>query len=90
MLQRILIIAVVMGGGLPAMAQTPPSYLVLRSPHNTVHTVRRHQSRYVQPRGYETTVHRQTYAYGWFGVAPRRHWSRHTGYYGNYWQWSAR
>jgi len=28
------------------------------------------------------------YAYGFFGVAPRSHASRHFGYYRNYTQWS--
>jgi hypothetical protein len=26
-------------------------------------------------------------AYGWFGVAPRRHTITHTGYYGSHWLW---
>jgi hypothetical protein len=32
----------------------------------------------------------QPYAYGWFGVQPRRHWTRHFGYYRNYTEWSAK
>jgi hypothetical protein len=32
----------------------------------------------------------QPYAYGWFGVQPRRHWSRHFGYYRTYTEWSAK
>jgi hypothetical protein len=32
----------------------------------------------------------QPYAYGWFGAQPRRHWSRHFGYYRTYTEWSAK
>jgi hypothetical protein len=39
---------------------------------------------------YGIRVTAPTYAYGWFGVQPRRHWSRHFGYYRNYTQWSGR
>jgi hypothetical protein len=89
-LQRILIAAMMTGFALPAMAQAPPSYLILRSPRKPVHHVPQHYHGVVPPRAYGATVDRPTYAYGWFGVAPRKHWSRHTGYYRNYTQWSAR
>lgn len=29
----------------------------------------------------------QTYAYGWFGVAPRQKWTWHWDYYSNRWIW---
>lgn len=58
-----------------------PSYLILRAPAQTA------QGRpYYPGRAYE--VKPQTYAYGWFGAAPRTHWHRHTGYYSGYLQWS--
>lgn len=87
---RILIVFLATGAGLPALGQAPPSYLVLRTPHGTIHSAPGHQGGHVPPRGVATTVHHPTYAYGWFGAAPRQHWSRHTGYYRNYTQWSAR
>jgi hypothetical protein len=61
----------------------PPSYLLLRraeSPGN----------RYA-PGHYDAAMYdarTSGYAYGFFGVAPRSHASRHFGYYRNYTQWS--
>jgi hypothetical protein len=66
-------------------ALRPPSYLLLRAATAPTH------SRSV--RGFipaaPFAVEASPYAYGWFGVQPRRHGSRHFGYYNNYTQWSA-
>jgi hypothetical protein len=37
--------------------------------------------------GYGQPVTGSTYAYGWFGVAPRRHFTFHWDYYNNRWMW---
>jgi len=69
----------------PARQPSAPSYWTLAAPQ-----VRQgnHTHRFYP--GYARPVQTQTYAYGWFGVQPRRHWSKHYGYYGNFTQWSAR
>jgi hypothetical protein len=61
----------------------PPTYLLLRrseSPGKHYH------------RGYSDAAmydaRASGYAYGYFGVAPRSHASRHFGYYRNYTEWS--
>ena len=64
-------------------ARTMPSYLVLRTPARS----EKHHS-YTPARGYGVTT--SPYAYGWFGARPKRHWSRGTGYFGDYLQWSVR
>ena len=87
---RILIVAMITSVGVPALAQAPPSYLILRTPQHATSVVPHTPGGYSPPRGYAIPVQRPTYAYGWFGAAPRQHWSRHTGYYRNYTQWSAR
>jgi hypothetical protein len=48
-----------------------PPYLILRQ----------------SPGGYAQPTVGHPYAYGWFGVAPRRHTITHTGYYGSHWLW---
>jgi len=61
----------------------PPSYLLLRraeSPGN------HHRPGYADAAMYDART--SGYAYGFFGVAPRSHASRHFGYYRNYTQWS--
>jgi hypothetical protein len=61
----------------------PPSYLILRrseSPGN------RYAPGYYDAAMYDART--SGYAYGFFGVAPRSHASRHFGYYRNYTQWS--
>jgi hypothetical protein len=63
-----------------------PSYVLLRPPVAASHKA---PLRGVYP-GYEIPVQTQAYSYGWFGAAPRRHWSLHHGYYGHYTEWSAR
>ncbi len=40
--------------------------------------------------GYLTPSPKPSFAYGWFGVKPRRHKGVHYGYYNNYTQWSNR
>lgn len=71
-------------GGLSRQGQAaPPAYLVLRrveapGPHG-------------QPGHWDAAlVERRAsgYAYGFFGVAPRAHASRHFGFYRTYTQWS--
>jgi len=66
-----------------ALAQGPPSYLILRAPAKT------HKGKaYQNGRGYEAPAH--AYSYGWFGAKPRSHWRCHIPYYANYFQWSKR
>jgi hypothetical protein len=44
---------------------------------------------FIQPGygGYGQFAPAQTYAYGWFGVAPRQKWTWHWDYYGDRWIW---
>jgi hypothetical protein len=63
-----------------------PAYLVLRGPSAPT----RHHPTYGYHPGRPVYLETRAYAYGWFGVKPRRHYSRHTGYFGNYREWSAR
>jgi len=44
---------------------------------------------FIQPNygGYPQVNSAPTYAYGWFGVAPRRLWTFHWAYYGGRWIW---
>ena len=39
---------------------------------------------------YQPPVDLRPYPYGWFGVSPRGHASRHFGYYRQFTQWSVR
>jgi hypothetical protein len=43
----------------------------------------------IQPNncGYPQVNPAPTYAYGWFGVAPRRLWTFHWAFYGDRWIW---
>jgi len=61
----------------------PPAYLILRRPEAPG---RHHQPGYSDAAMYDART--SGYAYGFFGVAPRSHASRHFGYYRNYTQWS--
>jgi hypothetical protein len=72
--------------GSATQAASPSEYLILRP--NMVKTGK-HGRRVFHP-GLETPAVAQGYAYGWFGAAPRGHWSRHTGYYNNYIRWTLR
>ena len=65
-----------------AQAQVP-QYYVVQAPAPTMHAGGHgYYPAQTQP------VARHRYAYGWFGAAPKRHWSRHFGYYRDYTQWS--
>ncbi len=84
-MRKILFVLLLLTPNL-AWAADYPSYLVLRtpkSPHRPAATYG-----YYPGRAQEVTA--QGYAYGWFGVSPRQHWSRHFGTSRNYTQWSAR
>jgi hypothetical protein len=61
--------------GRPLVAPTPvPQYLILRQTSG----------------GVATPTIGQPYAYGWFGVSPRRHTITHRGYYGSHWLFPGR
>ena len=81
----LLVLAIVSTWVIPPaqVCAARPSYLVLRVPARQ----EKHRT-YYPARGY--AVKATPYAYGWFGVRPKRHWTRSTGYYGNYLQWSSR
>lgn len=76
------------GAGGFAAAQEPSQtqYLIL---HPNMVKMGKHGKRIYHP-AEEVPAVAQGYAYGWFGAAPRRHWSRHHGYYNNYVRWSLR
>jgi hypothetical protein len=61
----------------------PPAYLILRRPESPG---RHYHPGYSDAAMYDART--SGYAYGFFGVAPRSHASRHFGYYRNYTQWS--
>lgn len=61
----------------------PPAYRVLR---RTESPGRHHQPGH--PDAVMVESRAAGYAYGYFGVAPRSHASRHFGYYRAYTQWS--
>lgn len=82
---RCLIFAACVAGLLPTptLAGEPPAYLLLRrgeSPGKNHHPGHADAAMY--------DVRTSGYAYGYFGVAPRSHASRHFGYYRTYTQWS--
>jgi hypothetical protein len=64
-------------------AATPPAYLVLRR-----HAApgQNHRPGHADAAMYDARI--SGYAYGYFGVAPRSHSSRHFGYNRTYTQWS--
>jgi hypothetical protein len=68
-----------------ARAEAPP-YLLLRTPSAPLP----HQPTYARYPGDGYGVSTHSYAYGWFGAAPRKHWTRHFGYYRSYTQWSGK
>jgi hypothetical protein len=67
----------------PACA-TPPAYLLLRRAESPGPYYRHG---YPDAAMYDART--SGYAYGFFGVAPRSHASRHFGVYRNYTQWSS-
>lgn len=76
--------AVLLLGCLPGIATAgPPSYLLLRDPESPGPKL---QPGYPGAVSYD--VRSYGYAYGYFGVAPRTHCSRHFGIYRLYTQWS--
>lgn len=83
LLVRICLLGLLLGT-LAATAQAgPPSYLLLRRAESP--------GSHGQPGGpagefYDARTY--GYAYGYFGVAPRTHWSRHFGTNRMYTQWS--
>ena len=70
-------------GAATAVQAGPPTYLMLRRPESP--------GKHYQP-GYPDAAMMDArtsgYAYGFFGVAPRSHASRHFGVNRNYTQWS--
>lgn len=83
---ELALIAVLLAGGAiapPPASAAPPAYLVLRrteapGPHHLPG----------EPDATLIDMPASGYAYGWFGAAPRKHASRHFGYYRTYTQWS--
>lgn len=69
-------------GASPALAG-PPAYLLLRRPESPGKC---YAAGYPDAANYD--VRTSGYAYGYFGVAPRQHASRHFGYYRTFTQWS--
>jgi hypothetical protein len=80
----IVIAAGVLASCLTASAVAgPPTYLMLRRPESP--------GKHYQPGKPDAAMldaRTSGYAYGFFGVAPRAHASRHFGNYRNYTQWS--
>lgn len=75
-----------MQGIAPLVASAgPPSYLLLRQPESPGPY---HHPGYPSAARYD--VRSCGYAYGYFGVTPRMHASRHFGFYRDYTQWSWR
>ena len=82
-MKRLLLASIVLFA-LASQAQAgPPSYLLLRRPEAP-----KHLHLVPQPASQAYTVQTHGYAYGYFGVAPRQHHSRHFGVYRTYTQWS--
>ena len=72
------------GGLADSAAAGGPTYLILQPPVTGHHG---HAGRFS---GQSIPVTTQAYAYGYFGATPKRHCSRHFGYYRNYTQWSSK
>jgi hypothetical protein len=87
LIAALLTLAAAAGCAEPAHAQATP-YIILQTP--TPRTSHGPQPPRINSAGIAYPVAPPTYAYGWFGVQPRRHWSRHFGYYRNYTQWTRR
>jgi hypothetical protein len=67
-----------------ALAGYPP-YLILQTPPSGPRQV----PQGANP-GIQHGVSAPAYSYGYFGVQPRKHVSRHYGYYRNYKEWSCK
>ena len=83
---RLSMVWLLMAAPLGAAAEEFPSYLILRTPKAKPAP----HATYGYSPGRTQEVIAQGYSYGWFGVAPRQHWSLHFGTSRNYTQWSAR
>ncbi|MFT5524422.1 MAG: hypothetical protein ACI9HK_002376 [Pirellulaceae bacterium] len=70
----------------PAQSEAKQRYLILKTPAAAT----RAQPSVQHYPANRTVVSGDAYSYGYFGAAPRRHWSRHGGYYNSYTQWSGR
>ena len=79
----LLIAATLLTWGTGTTEAGPPSYLLLRRAESPG---KHYQPGYSDAAMYDART--SGYAYGFFGVAPRSHASRHFGYYRNYTQWS--
>ncbi|MFI4877177.1 MAG: hypothetical protein ACIALR_17615 [Blastopirellula sp. JB062] len=81
---RTLLASVAMTFGMAACAQAaPPSYLILTPQKSNAAP---YYGRYNQ--GYGYSVSTPAYSYGYFGAcATRPHWTGHTGYHREYFEW---
>lgn len=83
-----LLLTAMLAVSLPAglRAADGPTYMVLRTPRakTSPHATYGHHT------GKPQEVTANGYAYGWFGAAPRNHWSRSFGTSRNYTQWTRR
>ena len=83
-----LLLTAMLAVSLPAglWAADGPTYMVLRTPRakTSPHATYGHHT------GKPQEVTANGYAYGWFGAAPRNHWSRSFGTSRNYTQWTRR
>ena len=85
---RFALLAITLGASIsmtPVNARADyPSYILLRQSNN-------YHPHAIDPYGGNGyAVQTSSYAYGWFGVAPRRHYSRHFGYHNFYTEWTGR
>ena len=85
---RVLMLILCIGAflAITGPADAKQRYLILKTP---AAPTRAQPSRQHYP-GYKTVVSGDAYSYGYFGAAPRRHWSRYSGYYNSYTQWSGK
>ena len=86
-LRRLLpvcIAGLLLAGSMGSARAAPPAYLVLRRHASPAPN---HHAGHADAAMYDART--SGYAYGYFGVAPRAHASRHFGYYRTYTQWSA-
>jgi hypothetical protein len=81
-MRTLLAVMIVLANAAAAQAG-PPSYLLLRQPESP-----RPSHRPGDPAAAYFDVRTDGYAYGYFGVRPRSHWSRSFGVHRMYHQWS--
>jgi hypothetical protein len=82
LIASVLALTAVVVMAAPAQAG-PPAYLILRRAESPG---KFHRPGHTDAALYDTRT--SGYAYGYFGVAPRAHASRHFGFYRTYTQWS--